>query len=392
MFSYETISRSSTFTRYLLAYLMVGMHQVALAQTAVVNKPDSTIAADWKQPDFLLLRQWYSLAPALWPQADLSPGIKLHELAPLPAPVLTEAQQSRVSLGKELFNDPILSRDHSVSCASCHESRFVFSDARQKAIGIDRQVGLRNTPALFNLNLWQSFFWDGRAKTLQQQVIMPISDHLEMDLSVTDAVERLAKHPGYQAKFAALYPGQPLQEIQLAEVLTAFSLTLSAPKTRFDDFIQMAYRQDKDQQGMATQHLRDDELLGLHLFRTKARCLNCHNGAFFSDNEFHVTGFHFFGRQLEDLGRYRFTGNTDDSGKFRTPSLRAISKTGPWMHNGNMQNLRGVMAFYNVGGPQPKKPAKHPNLHLWPQHSPLLKNLALSRQEMDAVVAFMNIL
>lgn len=90
--------------------------------------------------------------------------------------------------------------------------------------------------------------------------------------------------------------------------------------------------------------------------------------------------------------RYRFTGNPADSGKFRTPSLRAVGKTGPWMHNGNMQNLRAVMAFYNVGGPQPKKPEQHPNLHLWPKHSPLLKNLALSRSEMDAVIAFMQVL
>ncbi len=189
-----------------------------------------------------------------------------------------------------------------------------------------------------------------------------------------------------------MYPGQPLKESQIAEVLTAFALTLTAPKTRFDDFIQKAYSDDQQLRAQSTEALTDEELLGLHVFRTKARCLNCHNGAFFTDNQFHVTGFHFFGRQLEDLGRYRFTGNPADSGKFRTPSLRAVGKTGPWMHNGNMQNLRAVMAFYNVGGPQPKKPEQHPNLHLWPKHSPLLKNLALSRSEMDAVIAFMQVL
>lgn len=338
------------------------------------------------------LRSLYNQVPENWPKPDLSQEVTHQELAPLHAPRLTEAQMQRVSLGDKLFHDPLLSRDKSLSCASCHEKRFVLSDARQKAIGIDRLVGLRNTPALFNLDLWQSFFWDGRAATLHQQVLMPIEDPVEMDLSVNDAVARLQSDATYQAEFAKLYPNTTIDKTQLAEVLSAFSLTLTAPKTRFDDFINAAYSNDKAIIANATSALSDEELKGLHLFRTKARCLNCHSGPLLSDNQFHVTGFHFFGRALEDLGRYNTTGKAEDSGKFRTPSLRAVSQTGPWMHNGNMVNMRGLMAFYNVGGPQPKKPEKHERIHLWPTHSPLLKNLSLTNNEINDLISFMNVL
>lgn len=365
-----------------LALLSVlGCTQVLAQQTETQNKA--------QPPSLQELRAWYNQAPAHWPKANLSEGITLHELAPLKAPTLTAEQKERVALGDKLFHDPILSRDKSLSCASCHEKRFVFTDARQKAIGIESRVGLRNSPALFNLDLWQSFFWDGRAGTLEQQVLMPIEDHLEMDIKVPEVLERLNQHPTYQAEFAKLYPKKTIDEEQLAQVLAAFSLSLTTPRTRYDDFIEHAYSTDKALQASATNVLSDDELRGLHLFRTKARCLNCHSGAFFTDNEFHVTGFHFFGREQEDLGRYRFTGKVEDSGKFRTPTLRSVGKTGPWMHNGNMQTMRALMAFYNVGGPQPRKPEKHPNLHLWPTHSPLLKNLELTRKEQDELISFM---
>lgn len=356
----------------------------------------ASIQAEPQLQEAANLRSLYNRPAAQWPAADLSADVALKELAPLPAASLTPAQQQQVALGSRLFNDSLLSRDHSVSCASCHEARFVFSDARKKAIGVEQRVGLRNTPPLFSLQLWQSFFWDGRAATLPEQVLMPISDHAEMDLTLEEALARLNADSSYRQAFTAAFGKDSIDKAQLADALSAFALTLQAPRSRFDDLIEAAYAlaasAAQTQETDITAGFSDQELQGLHLFRTKARCLNCHNGPLLSDNRFHVTGFHFFGRQLEDLGRYRFTGQAEDSGKFRTPSLRAVSKTGPWMHNGNMINLRGVMNFYNVGGPQPKKPEQHLQLHLWPQHSPLLKNLQLSRDEIEAVIAFLQVL
>lgn len=340
------------------------------------------------------VRHAYSRHPAAWPAPELSAGIPLVELAALPQYVQPDDVTAKlIALGQQLFHEVQLSENSTVSCASCHEARFVFSDARKKALGVHGREGLRNTPPLFNLDLWQSFFWDGRAVTLEQQALIPIADHAEMNLPIAEALTRLNQSRHYRQAFAEVFAKQPVDAWQLASALAAFQRTLVAPRTQFDQFLEQAYTLAASQvEPGITADWTEQQLLGLHLFRTKARCLNCHNGPLLSDNQFHVTGFHFFGRVLEDLGRYRFTADPADSGKFRTPSLRAVSKTGPWMHNGNMINLRGVMNFYNVGGPQPKKPETHAYLHLWPQHSPLLKPLELSRGEIDAVIAFMTVL
>lgn len=341
------------------------------------------------------LRQQYSQHPTHWPAASLRPGIPLNELAPLPArPAITKANQALILLGEQLFNDTRLSRDNSLSCASCHQPDKVFSDGLRSAIGVDQQLGKRNTPAIFALELWQSFFWDGRTTTALQQALEPIENPLEMDLPVATAIARLNADALYQQQFAAVFGASPISSDQLAQALVAFQLQLAVPETAFERFLQASYQLAQHQKpGLdLTQELSEQQLLGLHLFRTKAGCLNCHNGALLSDNQFHVTGLHYMGRAFEDLGRYEATGKPADVGKFRTPSLRAVTKTGPWMHNGLFTQFDGIIAFYNAGGARPKPRSDLKQPALFPQTSTLLVPLGLSKEESNALLAFLHLL
>lgn len=341
-----------------------------------------------------MLRQQYNQHPANWPQASLQPGITPLELQPLPPrPEVTEDNKQLLALGEQLFNEAKLSRDNTLSCASCHQPQLIFSDGKRSAVGVDQQQGKRNTPAIFALELWQSFFWDGRTTTALEQALQPIENPIEMDLPLATALERLNADTQYQQRFAAVFGKSPITSGQLAQALVAFQLQLTVPETAFDRFLHASYQLDKQQSTQnVTEELNNQQLLGLHLFRTKAGCLNCHNGPLLSDNQFHVTGLHYMGRAFEDLGRYDVTGNPADVGRFRTPSLRAVTKTGPWMHNGLFTQFDGIIAFYNVGGarPKPRSDLKHPEL--FPQTSALLKPLGLSKEEQQALIAFLQIL
>lgn len=340
------------------------------------------------------LRKLYSQHPVNWPQASLQSGITLAELQPLPQrPKVTEVNKQLLALGEQLFNEPRLSRDNSLSCASCHQPQLVFSDGKRSAIGVNQRQGKRNTPAIFALELWQSFFWDGRTATALEQALQPIENPIEMDLPLATALERLNADTQYRQRFAAVFGQSPVTREQLAQALVAFQLQLTVPQTSFDRFLQASYQLDKQQSMQSvTQELNDQQLLGLHLFRTKAGCLNCHNGPLLSDNQFHVTGLHYMGRTFEDLGRYEASGDPADVGKFRTPSLRAVTRTGPWMHNGLFTQFDGIIAFYNAGGarPKPRSDLKHPEL--FPQTSTLLTPLKLSKSEQQALIAFLKIL
>lgn len=341
------------------------------------------------------LRQKYNQHPHQWPAASLQPGVALSELAPLPArPAITKENKPLIDLGKRLFNDPILSRDHSISCASCHHADKVFSDGLRSAVGVDQQVGKRNTPALFAIELWKSFFWDGRTATSLQQALEPIENPIEMDLPVATAVARLNGDVDYQHRFKAVFDIDKIEAQHLAKALVAFEMQLTVPETAFERFLTASYQltQTNKAEQDVTSELTDQQLSGLHLYRTKASCLNCHNGPLLSDNQFHVTGLHFFGRRFQDLGRYDITEDPADAGKFRTPSLRAVIHTGPWMHNGLFTQLEGIVAFYNAGGARPKPRKGDENNPLFPQISPLLKPLALTKEEQQALVEFLKIL
>lgn len=333
------------------------------------------------------LKQLYSKSPKFWPTVETADGVPATPLAPLKH-TSAPAPRGLQMLGAKLFHDPILSRDKSVSCASCHEASKVFSDGIRAGIGIEQQEGNRNTPAIIGIDHWRSFFWDGRAENALEQALMPIENPIEMDLSIADALERLNSDEAYRKIFRKVFQRENIEAGDLAAAIVAFERTIDVPDTKYQRFIQMAYQAPEQ----AVEMLSEQELNGLHLFRTKAKCMTCHEGPLLSDNEFHITGFHNYGRRFEDLGRYEHTKVDADSGKFRTPTLLAVTQTSPWMHNGLFTQFAPMIQQYNKGGFRPRRHKRFENDPKFPETTPLIVELGMNKQEMADLVAFLHTL
>ncbi len=238
--------------------------------------------------------------------------------------------------------------------------------------------GKRNAPSLLNVADWQHFFWDGRATSLEAQVFFPIQAHDEMNQSLEDLPAKLAAVPGYPQKFKAAFQQDSIQLDAIAQAIAAFETTIRSRESRFDRFVKGQY-----------DALTEQEIRGLDLFRTKARCINCHNGPLFSDQQFHNSGQHLIGRSQEDLGRFIITQDSADIGKFRTPSLRDIAFTGPYLHHGNVLELREVLTMYNSGMPQIIPKNLLDKQVFVPTHDPLFQPLGLDDGEIDDLLAFL---
>ena len=333
------------------------------------------------------LRETYSKPPEHWPAPHVDEDVAWQELSAMPdrapSPADNPFSEAKAELGETLFFDPKLSRSGQIACASCHEPDFSFSDARRVSFGHDRKAGTRNSPSLVSSGLIEPLFWDGRAKTLEDQALFPIVDPVEMAFSVEELVARLNQDKQYPDLFKQAFGQTPIDAQQIAQALATYQRTLTrlARATRFENF--MRGRHDR---------LRDEELHGLHLFRTQARCINCHFGAALSDGKFHNAGMTYYGRKYEDLGRYALTGKAEDVGRFRTPSLRLVSRTGPWIHNGLFSNLQGVLNFYNVGMPRPTRKPEQKDDPLFPETDARFKPLNLSADQMRALRAFLDTL
>lgn len=330
----------------------------------------------------------YAKPQSQWPKAQTADNKQPKPLKPLTL-LKPPANAKQIALGKQLFEDPILSRDQTKSCASCHEADKLFTDGIAQAIGVDNQVGTRNTPAIFGIDHWESFFWDGRAATAEAQALGPIENPVEMDLPIKEALQRLNASEDYVRAFSAAYGITKINAEYLGKAIVAFERTIPAPNTVYQQFITRAQFAPEQAINLLTEQQRK----GLHLFRTKAKCMTCHEGALLSDNEFHVTGFHNYGRnRFEDLGVYVQTQQPEDVGKFRTPSLLGVTKTSPWMHNGLFIQFAPMIQQYNKGGFRPKPRGRFLNDPLYPKTTDLIQPLNLSKQEMADLVAFLHIL
>lgn len=241
----------------------------------------------------------------------------------------------KASLGKALFFDPVLSKDSTVSCASCHRPQFAFADTSAVSKGVGGVPGVRNTPSAMNVRLQRAFFWDGRAKTLEEQALAPIANPVEMDLPVEEALKRLRTNSRYEPLFRKIFNSEPTRT-NLAEALAAFERTLETSDSPFDDW------KFSDQPNAVSDAVKR----GFALFNGKGKCIECHFGADFTTNEFRNIGL-FNGKSLNDSGRYSVTGNKEDIGKFKVGSLRNIAVTAPYMHNGMLKSLREVIEFYD---------------------------------------------
>ena len=331
------------------------------------------------------LRRLYSSGdPKLWPKPNLKKEAEegfrdIGVLDKVTYPADNPYSEAKRDLGKVLFFDPRLSVSQQIACASCHEPQLAWGDGKQLANGHDRQFGKRNAMTILNVGFYDDLFWDGRATSLEDQARFPVRDHLEMNMDLSGMEKRLQEIAGYKVLFQKAFGDEQVSLDRIFKAIATFERTVVSKKSRFDDFVS----------GKPTA-LNDEEVLGLHLFRTKAGCLNCHNSPLFSDNKFHNDGQTLFGSSQEDLGRYNVTKNRDDVGKFRTPSLRDVAFTGPWFHHGNFPTLQDVVFFYNLGNPAPiQKKYMGVRDSLLPKTSPLLEKLNLTDKEVNAVVAFM---
>ncbi|WP_121966286.1 cytochrome-c peroxidase [Myroides sp. N17-2] len=316
-----------------------------------------------------------------WPSPEVDKSVQWKEFEALSVDTLYYETQDlpEVALGRALFFDPKLSKSNQISCSSCHDPEMGWTDHRQVSLGNDHLLGARNTPSLYNIAEVKSFFWDGRASSLEEQATGPLSAHHEMDTNVKTLPAKLNKIKDYKPLFKEAFGDEKITYERIVGAIATFQKTIRSQPSRFDKFIQGEY-----------QYLTEQEIYGMHLFRTKAGCMNCHNGKNLTDESFHNIGLTYYKREYEDLGRYQYTKKAEDVGKFRTPSLRDLLVTKPWMHNGLMDDLEGIVNLYNSGMHMIDPSTEEKALDsLFPVTDPLMKPLKLNEKEIKAIVAFL---
>jgi cytochrome c peroxidase len=328
------------------------------------------------------LRYIYSKPNSQWPKPTVDKGINFEELAVLPPSPINLSDDSVkkiVELGKILFFDPRLSGAGKISCSSCHLPELNWTDGLKVSVGHDEAENTRNSPSIENVWFSKKLFWDGRANSLEDQAQIPLTSQIEMHQDMKVLAKKLNKIKGYRTLFADAYGVDKISNELIFNSLAVFQRTVTSAKTPFDLFLEG----DKNA-------LSDQQLEGLHLFRTKARCMNCHYGALFTDNDFHNLGLANYGKSNQDLGFYHATKNPKDSGKFKTPGLRNVMRTGPWFHDGSVKTIDSLMTLYNMGMMAPSFTMAQMEDPLFPQNDRLLRGIMLSRKEINAVISFLN--
>jgi cytochrome c peroxidase len=274
---------------------------------------------------------------------------------------------ARFELGRRLFHDPILSRDSTISCGSCHHQSLAFTDSLDFSIGIRNQRTARNSMPLVNIGYHNSFFWDGGVRTLEEQAMAPIENPLEMDLKLAEALVRLNRHPHYPQLFQEAY-GRAPDVFSLTRALANFQRAIVGGDSPYDDYITQ-----RD-----TNAMTPSQKNGMRLFFSEtAECFHCHSGIFFSDFTMQNNGLYSI---YADPGRGRVTGRPNDIGKFKVPSLRNVALTAPYMHDGSKQTLDQVLDHYMSGGQ--KNPFK----------SPLVRPFQLTPTEKQDLISFLHAL
>ena len=245
---------------------------------------------------------------------------------------------AKVELGKQLYFDKRLSVDGTVSCATCHDPAKGWTDQLPVSNGVGGKHGTRNAPTVLNSAFNFMQFWDGRAPSLEEQAKGPIENPVEMADKLDRVVAWLNTVPGYRTQFQAVFGG-PATADRLVKAIAAFERTVYSGNSAYD-----RYTQDKDENALTPAAKR-----GLALFEGKARCTQCHVGFDLSDRAFHNLGVGMSAKE-PDLGRYVVTKAEKDKGAFKTPILRDLLKTAPYMHDGSVKTLEEVIELYDIGG------------------------------------------
>lgn len=332
-----------------------------------------SIHHDLYQPTAIIAQQNASLALSLSHPRALAvttrfPQVKLPQDNPL--------TDEGILLGEKLFHDPRLSINDTQSCASCHDRSLAFSDARSVSLGAEGQIGKRQSMPLFNLAWHSSFFWDGRANSLREQVLMPIQDKHEMNESLERVTQKITD---LESDFKAAFGTAQITSETIAKALEQYLLTLISQESRFDKAARRVAQ------------MTEEEKRGLQLFVTEfdparglrgADCFHCHGGTLFTDHDFKNNGLDLM---PTDLGRMLVTSNPADKGKFKTPSLRNVAVTAPYMHDGRFKTLEEVVEHYSTG--VKRSETLDPNLAKHPE-----AGIQLTPEEKRALVAFLKTL
>lgn len=349
----------------------------AIAQTHL----SSTQSVEEKTAE---LRKLYERPVDQWPAAQIDEGVTFVELGPMPDPVFPEDNpysKEKEQLGKLLFFDPRLSGSGQMACASCHDPDLGWTDGRTASFGDRRLLLKRNAPTIKNSGHATTLFWDGRADSLEDLVLAVIQNPDELHAQLPHVEQTLAKSAQYVDHFEKAFGDRTVSADRIAKAVATFCRTINSERNDLDRFMAGDYDE-----------LSDAAVRGLHLFRNEARCINCHNGPLMSDNQFHNVGLSAYGQQkFEDRGRWHITKDVKDMGAFRTPSLRNITKTAPYMHHGRF-TLENVLNLYNVGMPELKRGERFKDDPNFPIKDPLIKPLNLTDAQLSDLNAFLEAL
>jgi len=295
-------------------------------------------------------------------------------LPEVPIPEDNRPTAESIALGRRLFYDRILSKDNSIACASCHDPQHGFADRRERSLGVGGTVGHRNAPTLVNVAYADELFWDGRAPTLEAQVGGPMADALEMNQSHDVSIAKLKANPVYKELFREAYGTDGITMKRVENAIASFERTILCGNSPFDRY---EYQGRKDALSAA-------QIRGLAVFKDplKGNCAACHSMgpkyALFTDGQFHNTGEGVGdNEELSDEGRFTQSKLNIDRGAFKTPTLRDVALSGPYMHDGKLKTLKDVVDFYAGQG------NSNPNL------DERMKRINLSGQDRSDLVEFL---
>jgi cytochrome c peroxidase len=290
----------------------------------------------------------------------------------VPLPADNPATPDKLELGRELFFDTRLSRDGTVACATCHEPDRAFSSAAPLAVGVDGRQGRRNAPTLVNRAYGRRQFWDGRAASIEEQILATVQSTTEMDMTLPELERRLAAVPKYRNALRASF-ADGVTATNIARAIAVYVRSIRAGDAPVDRYV-----------FGNTAALSPLERRGMTLFNGEGNCWLCHSGPNFSDDDLHNTGVSWLiatgaaaAETSADRGRFEVTGDASDLGRFKTPTLRNVDLTGPYMHDGSIATLEEVIEFYDRGG------NANPNL------DPLIRPLRLATGDKTALAAFL---
>jgi cytochrome c peroxidase len=287
-------------------------------------------------------------------------------LGDVPFPPDNQPGAARFALGQKLFFDPRMSGDGNMSCATCHNPGMGWSDGLPTARGVKSSVLGRASPTLYNTAYNSLQMWDGRKKSLEDQAMGPMQANVEMNMDIGKLFQWIGNSAGYQALFAKAYPGEPINEVTLSKAIANFERTVVSNDSAFDRWVR------GDEKALTAQQVE-----GFKLFTGKGNCVACHSGPNFTDNGFHNLGLASWGANEPDMGRYAQKPVNAMRGAFKTPTVREVTRTAPYFHDGSAMTRMEVVEHYDRGG------VIKSNL------SPNIRPLGLSEQEKQALVAFM---